>query len=168
MKLKTIFNMKSALFASGFWLLNIKFNFLPSVNLLVVMGITIALDFGTGVLKAIILKQVRTSEGYRKTVVKFLQYGGGVVVGCLLKYLGTKQSEMANVSQYIDYLNNGLLIFIIFIETTSILENIYAVDKETPFSKYLIAPLLKLLTFQIKNNPIEKLAEKQDAQTTQQ
>lgn len=153
--------MKTLISASTFWLLNIKFNFFPSVNLLIIMGITIVIDFATGVLKATLLKQVRTSEGYRKTVVKFLQYGGGVVVGCLLKYLGAKQSEMANVSQYIDYLNNGLLIFIIFIETTSILENIYAVDKETPFSKYLIAPLLKLLTFQIKNNPIERLAEKQ-------
>ena len=136
--------MKTLISASTFWLLNIKFNFFPSVNLLIIMGITIVIDFATGVLKATLLKQVRTSEGYRKTVVKFLQYGGGVVVGCLLKYLGAKQSEMANVSQYIDYLNNGLLIFIIFIETTSILENIYAVDKETPFSKYLIAPLLKL------------------------
>jgi hypothetical protein len=159
--------MKSAATALVFWTLNIKFNFLPSPNLLVIMGITIVLDFVTGIIKAKLSNQARTSEGYRKTVIKFTQYGGSVLVGCLLKYVGSKQSDMTNINQYIDYLNNGLLIFIVFIETTSILENIYAIDKETPFSKYLISPLLKLLTFQIKNNPIEKLAEKQsDNETT--
>lgn len=153
--------MKITTSAFAFWILNIKFHFLPSPNLLVIMGFSIILDFITGVIKAKLTKQARTSEGYRKTVIKFTQYGGGVVVGCLLKYLGTKQSDMANVSQYIDYLNNGLLIFIIFIEVTSVLENLYAIDNSTPFAKYFVSPLLKLLTFQIKNNPIEKLAQKQ-------
>lgn len=153
--------MKITTSAFAFWLLNIKFNLFPSINLLVIMGIAISSDFATGIVKAIMLKQVRTSEGYRKTVVKFLQYGGGVLVGVLLKYVAKQNSDMANIVQYTDYLTNGLVIFIIFIETTSILENLCTIDDSTIIAKYVFKPLLKLLTFQIKNNPIEKLAQKQ-------
>lgn len=138
-------------------LLNIKFDFLPTPNLLLVMGVGIALDFITGVIKSVILKKARTSEGYRKTVIKFTQYGGSVVVGMLLKYIGAMNSDMANIGQYAEYLTDGLVIFIIFIELTSVLENVYAIDQETPFSKYLVGPLLKLLTFQIRNNPVAKM-----------
>lgn len=148
-------------------LLNIKFNFLPTPNLLLVMGVAIVLDFLTGILKSVILKKVRTSEGYRKTVIKFTQYGGSVVVGMLLKYIGAMNSDMANIAQYAEYLTDGLVIFIIFIELTSVLENVYAIDQETPFSKYLVGPLLKLLTFQIKNNPVTKLKNPDDAQPQQ-
>lgn len=148
-------------------LLNIKFNFLPTPNLLLVMGVAIVLDFLTGILKSVILKKVRTSEGYRKTVIKFTQYGGSVVVGMLLKYIGAMNSDMANIAQYAEYLTDGLVIFIIFIELTSVLENVYAIDQETPFSKYLVGPLLKLLTFQIRNNPVTKLKNPDDAQPQQ-
>jgi len=148
-------------------LLNIKFNFIPTPNLLLVMGVAIVLDFLTGILKSVILKKVRTSEGYRKTVIKFTQYGGSVVVGMLLKYIGAMNSDMANIAQYAEYLTDGLVIFIIFIELTSVLENVYAIDQETPFSKYLVGPLLKLLTFQIKNNPVTKLKNPDDAQPQQ-
>ena len=131
------------------------------------MGVAIVLDFLTGILKSVILKKVRTSEGYRKTVIKFTQYGGSVVVGMLLKYIGAMNSDMANIAQYAEYLTDGLVIFIIFIELTSVLENVYAIDQETPFSKYLVGPLLKLLTFQIKNNPVTKLKNPDDAQPQQ-
>lgn len=150
--------MKTAtLFALLSTLLNIKFNFMPTPNLLLVMGIGIALDFFTGVIKSVILKKARTSEGYRKTVIKFTQYGGSVVVGMLLKYIGAENSDMADIGLYAQYLTDGLVIFIIFIELTSVLENVYAIDQETPFSKYLVGPLLKILTFQIKNNPVTKI-----------
>lgn len=143
-------------------LLNVKFNFLPTPSLLLVMGIAIVLDFGTGVIKAVYLKNARTSEGYRKTVIKFTQYGGSVVVGMLLKYIAGQNSDMANVQPYVEYLTNGLVIFIIFIELTSVLENLYAIDNQTTFSKFFVGPLLKLLTFQIKNNPIMKMEEQQE------
>lgn len=148
-------------------MLNIQFNFLPTPNLLLVMGVAIVLDFLTGILKSVILKKVRTSEGYRKTVIKFTQYGGSVVVGMLLKYIGAQNSDMANIGLYAEYLTDGLVIFIIFIELTSVLENVYAIDQETPFSKYLVGPLLKLLTFQIKNNPVTKIKSPDEPQPSQ-
>lgn len=168
MKPQKIQSMKSlATIAFIGTLLNAQFKVLPNIDLLIVMCISIAIDFGTGVLKAVMLGTARNSKGYRKTVVKFAQYVGATVVGMMLKYLSMQQSDMAKVGPYVDYLTNGLVIFIIFIEVTSVLENLYAIDKETPFSKYFVGPLLKLLTFQIKNNPIEKLANQQDKQPTQ-
>jgi len=149
-------------------LLNINFKILPSFDLLIVMGITIIADLVTGIIKAVMMGKARTSEGYRKTVIKFMQYGGAITVGLLLKFLSAKKSEMADFSQYAGYLSSGLVIFIIFIEVTSILENISAMDNSTVFCKYLITPLLKLLTFQIKNNPIAKMEQKQEEQAQSQ
>lgn len=150
--------MKSTFLLTLLWTtLNVKFQFLPSGSLILVMGLGIVLDFLTGIIKSVVLKEARTSQGYRKTIVKFTQYGGSVLVGMLLKYIGSKNSDMANISVYADYLTDGLVIFIIFVEITSVMENIYAIDKETPFSKYLVGPLLKILTFQIKNNPVTRL-----------
>lgn len=149
--------MKSTTVAGAFTLLNITFQWVPSASLLLAMGLAITLDFITGVIKAIVQKQNRTSEGYRKTIVKFVQYGGAVGVAMLLNYVSSTKPSMANVSLYMGYLNDGLLSFIIFIETTSVLENMYAIDSSTPFSRWVIKPLLRLFTFQIKNNPLTKI-----------
>ena len=143
--------MKTTLLSIGFMLLNITFNWLPSFDLLLVMLISIIIDFITGVIKASVLKVKRTSEGYRRTIVKFMQYGGAVSIGMLLSYLVEKNVSLDGLKTYINYFGDGLIIFIILIEITSILENIYAVDNTTPFSKYFIQPLLKILTIQIKN-----------------
>ena len=147
--------------------INVKFSFLPTPSLLLVMGVAIVLDLITGIIKAIYFERMRTSEGYRKTVIKFTQYGGAVVVGMLLKYISGQSSDMANIQPYVEYLTNGLVIFIIFIECTSVLENLYAIDQQTPFSKYFVGPLLKLLTFQIKNNPIVTMEKQHQANQKQ-
>lgn len=153
--------MKSTLtLAAVFTLLNVQLNIIPNMDLLIIMVVVIIVDFITGIIKAVIKKQARTSEGYKKTVVKFLQYGGGVVCGILLKYLSLHNSNMVQFATFADYLTDGLVLFIIFIEVTSIFENIYAVDKNTPFARYIVKPLLSILTFQIKNNPVAKLDTK--------
>lgn len=141
-------------FASFLTLLNINFGIIPNADLLVIMGIVIALDFATGIAKSVMLKKIRTSRGYRQTIVKFLQYGGGIASGAILKHVSSK--DASGIARYVDYCTTGLLIFIIFIEVTSILENVYEMDKKTPFSQYFIQPLLRILTFQIRNNPLTK------------
>jgi len=147
--------MKSTLtLAAVFTLLNVQLNIIPNIDLLIVMCGVIIIDFVTGIIKAIIKKQARTSDGYKKTIIKFLQYGGAVVCGILLKYLSLHNSNMVQFATFADYLTDGLVAFIIFIEITSIFENIYAVDTTTPFARYIVKPLLSLFTFQIKNNPI--------------
>ncbi len=146
--------MKSILAVSLVTLLNVNYYFLPTGTLLLAIAVAIILDFITGVIKASYNNQVRTSEGYRKTVVKFIQYGGAVCVSMLLKFLvGLKdQGTVEYLNPYMEFLNDGLLIFIIFIEVTSVLENMYAIDSKSVFAVYFIKPLLKVMTFAIKNN----------------
>jgi len=148
--------MKNTLLAAGLTFLNIRFGLVPPTHLFGVMGIVIALDFLTGVIKSVFLRQVRTSAGYRKTVIKFMQYGGSIAIAMVLRYLAGLHPELKASIKYLDWLGNGLMIFIIMIECTSILENIYAIDKTSKMSRYLIKPLLNLLTFQLKNNPLTK------------
>lgn len=120
-----------------------KFTFLPDYNLLAWVFIAMVLDLVTGVIKAVVQKDARTSSGYRKTVVKFTQYAGAILAGVIL-------SNTVPDNSIIGYINSGLLILLIYIETTSIFENLYAIDSSSPFSKAFIAPILRLLTIATK------------------
>lgn len=145
--------MKTILTTAALAFINFNFSFLPTGTLMVAMSFAIALDFVTGVIKASFKNDARTSTGYRKTIIKFMQYGGAVCVSMLMKFLLSLKGveTMKEIEPYADFLNDGLLIFIIFIEVTSILENIYAVDKKSPFALYFIRPLLRVMTFAIKS-----------------
>lgn len=145
------------LFAGGLAFANLTLKFLPNFTLLALLAIVIAVDFLTGIWKAKCNNQARTSDGFRKTVTKFLQYGCAVVCGAVLSYIGEQKGGAGTVA-IAGLLNDGLLIFIIYIEITSIFENLYAVDSTTAMAKYFYAPVLKILTFQIKNNPVVKQA----------
>lgn len=137
----------------GFTLVFIKFTLLPSHNLMFWMGITIALDFLTGFSKAVVLQQARTSNGMRKTVTKFIQYGGALVVGVILAH-AAQENAAESIRSTVTYFNDGLVVFIIYIEVTSIFENMVAIDNKSPMSRYFFTPVLKLLTAQFKNLPI--------------
>jgi len=127
-----------------------KITFLPDANLIAWVFITMLLDLITGVIKAVVLHQARTSSGYRKTVIKFTQYVGAMAVGIILANTLSKDSEI------VGYVNSALLILLIYIEATSIFENLYAIDNTSPFSRFFIAPILKLLTLAIKKMPISQ------------
>jgi len=146
------------LFAGSLAFINFNFKFLPDFTLLALLAVVIAVDFLTGIWKAKCKGKARTSDGFRKTVNKFLQYGCAIICGAVLSYIGEQKGGAGTVA-IAGLLNDGLLIFIIYIEVTSIFENLYAIDKDTMISKYFYAPVLRLLTFQIKNNPIMNQAE---------
>lgn len=139
-------------------LLLLKVTFLPSVSLLFYMAVAIILDFVSGIVKAKVLRQVRTSSGYRRSVIKFLQYGGSIAIGLVLANAG-EGTTADSFKAMLSYFNDGLILFIIYIEVTSVFENLYAVDNKTLMSRYFIAPVLKILTWQIKNNPVIMQAE---------
>lgn len=141
----------SLIYTTGATLLNVRFNFLPSVDLFVIMLMLTIIDFATGVLKAIIKKEARTSEGYRKTIVKVFQYGGAIAVSMTITYLAKTNPEFVQLGKYSSYIGNGLLLFIIFIELTSILENLYEVDKKSVASRYIIYPAVCLFTLKLNN-----------------
>lgn len=146
--------MRTILFTGA--LLFLKAMILPNLDLLIWMTIAIVLDFVTGILKAIVLKQARTSFGYRATVKKFTEYGGSIAAGIILSngIIG-KTGQHPELLQYV---NDGLVIYIIFIEVTSVFENIYACDQDSKFAKLVISPILKILTFQLKGTPLTPIS----------
>lgn len=137
-------------------MLFVKTMFLPNVDLLAWMSIAIVADFFTGLMKAIVLKTPRTSKGYRETLSKFLQYSGAIIGSVILSNGITKTSliNQENHSAIMHYMNDALLSYIIYIEVTSIFENLYACDQKTKFARFIIVPVLKLLTLQIKGAPL--------------
>ncbi len=133
-------------------------NIRPNIPfLLVAMVVAMAMDFVTGVIKAKIQKVARTSEGYRLTVKKIVQYfmAAGLCLG--LNYL--VKTVIAEKTEAILYINMFVLFFIIYIEVTSILENLYEIDNKSKFSKYLIKPLLSIMKFGLEKNSVVKAAE---------
>ena len=144
-------------------LLFIKLTFVPNVSLIVVLFFLMALDFVTGIWKARVKGNARTSNGYKTTVTKFIQYAFGLLASYGLAYVANQNGGEA-VKFLAPYLVDGLAVFIIYIEVTSIFENLYEIDSTTAMSKYFFQPVLKILTFQIKNNPIMKQAEAMKAE----
>lgn len=138
---------------------------LPSMDLLILVIISMGLDFILGLIKAYFSGTARTSLGFRKSITKFIQYLGAAGIGIILANTA-KDHGFEQASNMMEFFTNGLLIFIIYIELVSCCENIYAVDRTSLFAKMIIKPLYSILTFQIKNNPalkaLEKLGEKSD------
>lgn len=158
--------MKTFYASTGLTLLATPFEFLPKVSLLVMMFIAMVVDFGTGIAKAYILKQKITSKALRRTITKFSQYGGALLIGMGISYMSNEMVEHNKSWQYapgiMSWFNNGLILFIISIETKSIIENLAAMDKNSVISKNLFQPALKILNIQIGNNPVAKLTIETD------
>lgn len=134
-----------------------KLNIFPPVALLAVMIVMIAIDFVTGVAKAYLNGDARTSSGFRKTVIKFLQYFGSLSVSIVFSF-AANYSDKPDIVSIAGKISSGLVWFIIYIEVTSICENLVAVDDKSAFANYIVKPIHKLLTFQIRNNPAVKAA----------
>jgi phage-related holin len=139
-------------------LLGIEFFVKPSFSLLSVVLILIALDLVTGVVKAKFQHKERTSEGYRRTVIKLLQYLGPVIV----LYIGSK--SIPEHSKLLKDISGYVMMFICYIEATSIFENLYEIDKKSMIAKFLYRPALVILKFGMEKNPVTQAADKIDAQ----
>lgn len=146
--------LTAELFATSGALAFFKLSFLPDANLLTWVFIAMLFDLITGIIKAVVLRQARTSAGYRKTVIKFTQYVGAIAVGVILANTLPKENVI------VSFVNSALLILLIYIEATSIFENLYVIDSSSPFSRFFIAPILKLLTFAMNKMPLSQEAEK--------
>jgi Bacteriophage holin family len=136
-------------------LLFFKITFFPSTNLMLWMLIAIVLDFVTGFAKAVATDKERTSKAFRQTIIKFLQYGGALAVSMIIGNTAS-ENKIDGLEKVMTYANDGLVIFIIYIEMVSILENLLIINGDSLISKYLFKPLHKLLTLAIKKNPINK------------
>lgn len=149
---KTIFPV-----AKLFWggaLLFIDIVVKPTKELIWAVGIAVILDFITGIMKSKFLKKEITSEGFRKSVIKVTQYIIPVVIlwgGA--SFIPSKTATMKEMAGW-------LMMFILYIEVTSVFENLYETDKTSMISKFLYKPALQILKFSLKNNPVEKAATK--------
>ena len=146
----TILNAK-LIWASA--LLFIEFFTKPTFSVFGVVLAAIALDFLTGVAKAKFKKLARTSEGYRKTVVKLMQY----MIPILIlwgagRYIPEYKLRLQQASGWV-------MMFIIYIEVTSIFENLYEIDKKSMIGRYLYKYALVILKFGLENNAVKKAAD---------
>lgn len=151
-----LLNVKGAKLIWAGVLLGLEFFVKPSLDLLSVVGVMVILDFATGVTKAKFRKEERTSEGFRKTITKVMQYAIPVVA---LWFAGKRIPE---ATKTLEMFSGFLMMFIIYVEATSIVENLYAIDNRSMLSKYLYKPLLAILKFGIEKNPVTGAADKLD------
>lgn len=146
-------------------LLGIDLVLSPSVNLFMIMWVAIGIDLITGITKAKLLKVARTSDGFRKTVIKVAQY---VVPVLIIGFIAMRIPEQKAGVEGNPYFSKAfllkatgwLMMFIIYIEVTSIFENLYEIDKKTVIAKFIYKPALTLLKFGIEKNPVNAAADK--------
>lgn len=139
------------------WMLDIFKNLmLPKLSLLLTVCVLMLADLITGLLKARFLKQRITSEKLRRSVIKFMQYFGSIG---LIVVLTNQNKDNQNFVLVMNWTKDGLTILIIYIECLSIFENLYAMDKKTPFAIYVIQPIYRLLTWAVRNNYFTKADE---------
>lgn len=126
---------------------------LPSLNLLVLVAVLMLADLITGVLKARLKKEKITSEKLRHSVIKFLQYFGSIG---LIVVLANQKPDSPNFVLAMGWARDGITILIIYIECLSIFENLYELDKKTPFAIYVIQPVYWLLSWAVRKNPFQQ------------
>lgn len=158
--------IQTTLFSTAkiFWggtLLFIDIMIHPSFNMFFVVLGAILLDFITGIAKARFHKVARTSEGYRKTVVKLMQY----IVPILVIWIASKR--VPGYEKTLKEIGGWLMLFITYVEVTSIFENLYEIDKKSVIGKYVYKPALKILKFGIEHNPVTAAADKIDEKKAQ-
>lgn len=128
---------------------------LPDYRLFLCVAFSILLDFITGIMKAKVAKEARTSGGFRKSIQKIAQYASCTIGSFVLINLAAITRGHIDI-QAAALIGNGLMVAIIYIEVTSIFENAYAINSDSLLSRYFIKPALNILTFQLKNNPATK------------
>jgi len=118
---------------------------LPPATLLVWLGVSMALDLITGVAKAIKNNVPRTSTGFRRTVTKFIQYGGAIAIGIILANISEFRKDDSSEWIY-KYFSNSMLLFMIYIEIKSVFENLIEVSPDSDFTRFFLKPIHDILS----------------------
>jgi len=150
----------------GLMLIGINFIMSPRATTISVLFCLVFIDFITGVIKAKINGTARTSEGFRRTLKKIPGY---IIVPVVL-WLGgvyakthvvsTESIDMIKMAKILQDASGWIMLFIMYIEVTSILENLSEIDKHGSLNKYFVKPLLIILKIGIDNNPMKRLSDK--------
>lgn len=143
---KTI-TMKLTLAIAALLLAVPKHFLLPSLNLLSWLGFAIIIDLATGVWKSVVNKQDITSKRLQETVNKVVKYFGAIVVSFIIRNVVALHTD--DNAEIMDFLGDSLLIFLVYIEVVSILENLIALDRKDLMTRAILIPLHSILTFHI-------------------
>lgn len=132
---------------------------LPSGVIVELMVLAIFLDLITGLLKSWRNGIVTSSQGFKNTVIKILVYCSCIIATWILLSLVilTHTTLLFPAGAVL----NGVVAFITFTELYSIFENINAAYPNSLLSKYLIAPILKLLKGKLTKNPLTDALDKE-------
>lgn len=130
-----------------------QFKYLPSINFMFILTIAMIIDLITGIIKAWVKGENTTSQGLRQTLIKFIQYGGFILVGILLLNVSVGDKNLLKYSYVID----GSFVFILLIEFISICENLIEINPHSKIVLYVINPFMKLIKGRIG---IKKNSEK--------
>lgn len=133
----------------------------PDWQLFVFLTFVMIFDFITGFLKAKFLKINRSSEAFRKTIRKIIQYFSAITVVIFVINVIRFDKSSEWFKDYSFYLQNGVIVLMIYIELVSILENAIAIDKTSRFATVFIIPFHRLLTAQLKENPFYKYSQEE-------
>lgn len=137
---------------------DLPFGFFPKVSLLGIMSGAMVADFILAVIRVKLAGGKITNKGLTRSVIKFCQYGGAIAIGLLISYLSMEVSKYNSswkyTPQFMSFMNNSLLVFIIHIEIRSCIKHLMNMDKRSAISTTLFGPVLKLLSVKIKGNPL--------------
>lgn len=145
-----------------------KVVFWPNLDLLFWAAMLVILDLFTGLIKAQVKGNLVVSSGVRKTLIKLCQYLGVISVCFILSNVAasTKDSDFMGTGLYhklkftFQFLNNLVILVIIYAESLSILENGLEINSSSPFSKFFVKPLHKILSLAILGNAIKLIADR--------
>ncbi|MBO9620834.1 MAG: phage holin family protein [Niabella sp.] len=121
----------------------------PDEVLLIWLLIVFVLDFIFGIAKATLTGIRRTSRGLRKSVTKFLQYGGCIIVSIVIVNI-VMNSGAAFGNQFAWLFGDLMLYIMIYTEVVSVFENMEAMAPGSAFVKIFVRPVRQMITFQLK------------------
>lgn len=158
---------KALLLTKMFWspiwtptLLFLEFILQPSFSLFGVVMTVIAIDFVTGFAKAKFLKQARTSQGMRKTFVKLSQYLTPIFLLWGASLVAHYEPGYAVHEKMLRTSCGFVMMFVVYVEVTSIFENLYEIDKTSPIARYLYKYALIVLKWGLEHNQIKEAADR--------
>lgn len=134
-------------------LLLIKLTFFPDIKLMAWLLMAFVIDFLTGVVKSYFNKKAISSQGFRQTAIKALQYSGLLIAGIIIGNSFEKNSEL------VKWVNDGMVLFLLYVEVYSIFENLRDMNPESKVAKMLFNPALTILTLGMQRLSMSKLHE---------
>ncbi|HMR81630.1 MAG TPA: phage holin family protein [Niabella sp.] len=122
----------------------------PNGTLLIWLLVVFILDLLFGFIKAGFCGSCRTSAGLRKSVIKFLQYGGCIIVSMVILNIAYFSNRTFD-RQLCWFFGDMMLYLMIYTEVVSVFENMEAMAPRSRFVSLFVRPVRRIITFQLKN-----------------